>query len=100
MKNQNYTKKVNFRDPIDFQTLSVITGISEKELMNLNPGYSTWIIDPTQQNTLLLPNKEAKLLKKDMTRSQKLYMRIKYIKFKKAIVYTRYQEFIMSKLML
>ena len=55
MKNQNYTKKVNFRDPIDFQTLSVITGISEKELVNLNPGYSTWIIDPTQQNTLLLP---------------------------------------------
>ena len=63
MKNQNYTKKVNFRDPIDFQTLSVITGISEKELVNLNPGYSTWIIDPTQQNTLLLPNKEAKLFK-------------------------------------
>ena len=34
-KNQNYTKKVSFQDPIDFQTLSVITGVSEKELINL-----------------------------------------------------------------
>jgi membrane-bound lytic murein transglycosylase D len=83
MKNQNYTKKVNFRDPIDFQTLSVITGISEKELMNLNPGYSTWIIDPTQQNTLLLPNKEAKLFKERYNKISKVIYENKIHKVQK-----------------
>ena len=83
MKNQNYTKKVNFRDPIDFQTLSVITGISEKELMNLNPGYSTWIIDPSQQNTLLLPNKEAKLFKKRYNKISKIIYENKIHKVQK-----------------
>ena len=83
IKNQNYTKKVNFRDPIDFQTLSVITGISEKELMNLNPGYSTWIIDPTQQNTLLLPNKEAKLFKERYDKISKIIYENKIHKVQK-----------------
>jgi len=83
MENQNYTNKVNFRDPIDFQTLSVITGISEKELMNLNPGYSTWIIDPTQQNTLLLPNKEAKLFKERYDKISKIIYENKIHKVQK-----------------
>ena len=83
MENQNYTKKVNFRDPIDFQTLSVITGISEKELMNLNPGYSTWIIDPAQQNTLLLPNKEAKLFKERYDNISKVIYKNKIHKVQK-----------------
>jgi membrane-bound lytic murein transglycosylase D len=83
MENQNYTNKVNFRDPIDFQTLSVITGISEKELMNLNPGYSTWIIDPTQQNTLLLPNKEAKLFKERYDKISKIIYENKIYKVQK-----------------
>jgi len=83
MENQNYTKKVNFRDPIDFQTLSVITGISEKELMNLNPGYSTWIIDPAQQNTLLLPNKEAKLFNKRYDNISKVIYKNKIHKVQK-----------------
>ena len=83
IKNQNYTKKVSFQDPIDFQTLSVITGVSEKELMNLNPGYSTWIIDPSQQNTLLLPNKEAKLFKKRYDKISKIIYENKIHKVKK-----------------
>ena len=83
IKNQNYTKKVSFQDPIDFQTLSVITGVSEKELMNLNPGYSTWIIDPSQQNTLLLPNKEAKLFKKRYDKISKIIYENKIHKVEK-----------------
>jgi membrane-bound lytic murein transglycosylase D len=63
LENKNHTSKVKFYDAIDFQTLAIITGLSQEELMNLNPGYSTWIIDPSQQNILLLPNKEAKLFK-------------------------------------
>ncbi len=83
IKNQNHTKKVKFRDPIDFQTLSVITGLSEKELMNLNPGYSTWIIDPSQQNTLLLPNKEANLFKERYNKISKIIYENKIYKVRK-----------------
>ena len=64
IKNKKYTSTVNFRDPIDFKTLSIITGVSQDELTNLNPGYSTWILDPSQQNKLLLPVKAAKVFKK------------------------------------
>ena len=50
----------NFRDPLDFKTLSIITGVKQSELIQLNPGYSTWILDPSQQNTLLLAIDAAK----------------------------------------
>ena len=63
IKNKAVTKYVKFYDVIDFYTLSVITGINQNELMTLNPGFSTWIIDPSQQNVLLLPNKAAKSFK-------------------------------------
>lgn len=63
IKNIAFTKYVKFYDVIDFYTLSVITGIEQKELMRLNPGFSTWLIDPAQQNILLLPNKAAKTFK-------------------------------------
>ena len=40
--------------------MSIITGISEDELVHLNPGFSTWLMNPSQQNSLLLPTKAAK----------------------------------------
>ncbi len=61
--NKKFTQTVKIHDPIDFQTLSIITGLSLEELTKLNPGYSTWIIDPAQQNTLLLPNKSSSVFK-------------------------------------
>ena len=64
ISNERFTSTVNFRDPIDFKTLSIITGISQNELTRLNPGYSTWILDPSQQNKLLLPVKAAKVFNK------------------------------------
>ena len=64
ISNEKFTSTVNFRDPIDFKTLSIITGISQNELTKLNPGYSTWILDPSQQNKLLLPVKAAKVFNK------------------------------------
>ena len=51
--------------------------------MNLNPGYSTWIIDPSQQNTLLLPNKEAKLFKKRYNKISKIIYENKIHKVQK-----------------
>ena len=62
--NRRFTSTVSFRDPIDFKTLSIITGVSQRELTNLNPGYSTWLLDPSQQNTLLLPVEAAKVFNK------------------------------------
>ena len=62
--NRKFTSTVNFRDPLDFKTLSIITGVSQEELTNLNPGYSTWILDPSQQNKLLLPVDAAKVFNK------------------------------------
>ena len=83
LANRNFTSKVKFNDSIDFQTLAVITGLSEEELMNLNPGYSTWIIDPSQQNILLLPNKEAKLFKKRYKKIANIIYENKVYKVKK-----------------
>ena len=63
IENKRFTQKVKIYDPIDFQTLSIITGLPISELTKLNPGYSTWIIDPAQQNTLLLPNQISKVFR-------------------------------------
>ena len=60
IENTKFTSTVRFRDKIDFKTLSIITGISEDELVHLNPGFSTWLMNPSQQNSLLLPTKAAK----------------------------------------
>ena len=60
IENTKFTTTVRFRDKIDFKTLSIITGISEDELVHLNPGFSTWLMNPSQQNSLLLPTKAAK----------------------------------------
>ncbi len=59
--NVKFTSTVNFRDPIDFETLSIITGVQQSKLIKLNPGYSTWLLDPSQQNTLLLPIEAARV---------------------------------------
>ena len=83
ISNDKYTNTVKFYDPIDFQTLSIITGLPEEELTNLNPGYSTWLIDPAQQNTLLLPNKEAKLFKKRYKKISDIIYVNKFYKVKK-----------------
>ena len=83
LDNIKHTSQVKFYDPIDFQTLAIITGLSEEELMNLNPGYSTWIIDPSQQNILLLPNKEAKLFKSRYKKIANIIYENKVYKVKK-----------------
>jgi membrane-bound lytic murein transglycosylase D len=83
LDNRNHTSKVKFYDAIDFQTLAIITGLSEEELINLNPGYSTWIIDPSQQNVLLLPNKEAKLFKSRYKKISNIIYENKVYKVKK-----------------
>ena len=83
IKNKRFTQKVKIYDPIDFQTLSIITGLSVKELTNLNPGYSTWIIDPAQQNTLLLPNESSKVFKERYNKISKSIYANKVHKVKK-----------------
>ncbi len=83
LENKSFTRQVKFRDPIDFQTLSIITGISQKELTNLNPGYSTWIIDPSQQNKLLLPTTASKAFIKRYNKISKLIYKNKTHKVKK-----------------
>lgn len=83
LNNKKQTSRVKFYDPIDFQTLAIITGLPQEKLMNLNPGYSTWIIDPAQQNTLLLPNKESKLFKSRYKKLSSIIYENKVYKVKK-----------------
>ncbi len=50
--------------PIDFYTLSVLTGVNQKELYNLNPGFSTWLLIPEMQNKIVLPKGKSKIFYK------------------------------------
>tara|TARA_Y100000768_G_C23978173_1_gene684208 strand:+ start:1001 stop:2341 length:1341 start_codon:yes stop_codon:yes gene_type:complete len=83
IKNKKFTNTVKIHDPIDFETLSIITGLSINELTKLNPGYSTWIIDPSQQNTLLLPNETSKVFKERYNKISKTIYKNKIHKVKK-----------------
>ena len=71
-----------FQRSIDFKTLSIITGVSQNELTNLNPGYSTWILDPSQQIRFTTV-KAAKAFNKRYNKFQDQSMRAKYIKLLK-----------------
>ena len=83
IQNKRFTKKVKIYDPIDFQTLAIITGLSISELTKLNPGYSTWIIDPAQQNTLLLPAQVSKVFRQRYNNISKSIYKNKVHKVKK-----------------
>ncbi len=83
ISNKKFTKKVKFRDPLDFQTLSIITGVPVNELTLLNPGFSTWMIDPSQQNILLLPNKAASVFNERYNQISKIIYQNKTYMVKK-----------------
>ena len=95
--NRKYKIYVNskFRDSIDFKTLSIITGISQSELVNLNPGYSTWIIDPSQQNTFLLPTKAAKVFRSRYNKISNSIYESKVTRLSEVIACTKFLGFIM-----
>ena len=61
MGNNPTTRFVNISYPIDFYTISVLSGLDEKTVHELNPGFSGWYFLPEMQNKLLLPHKNAKL---------------------------------------
>jgi len=63
LKNKPYTQFVKIDYPIDFFTISVLSGVSEKELYSLNPGFNTWYFLPSMQNKVLLPIKNIKIFK-------------------------------------
>ena len=83
IENKRFTQTVKINDPIDFQTLSIITGLPIKDLTKLNPGYSTWIIDPAQQNTLLLPNQSSKVFRERYNKISRSIYKNKIHKVKK-----------------
>ena len=93
--NKRFTSTVSFRDPIDFKTLSIITGVSQRELTNLNPGYSTWFWIHHNKIPFYYQWRLPKFLIKDTIKYQDQYMKIKYIKLSKEIVSIKFHEFIM-----
>jgi len=59
LPNKPLTKFVNIKYPIDFYTISVLSGVDEETIHKLNPGFSAWYFLPTMQKRLLLPIKNA-----------------------------------------
>lgn len=64
LKNKPLTSFARIQYPIDFYTLSVLTGVSQKELYKLNPGFSTWLLLPEMQNKIILPNGKKEIFYK------------------------------------
>ena len=63
LKNKPYTKFTKIDYPIDFFTISILSGVSEGELYSLNPGFNTWYFLPSMQNKILLPIENIKIFK-------------------------------------
>lgn len=61
--NKPLTAVVKIKHPIDFYTLSLISGLDEDLLYKLNPGFNTWLILPSMQNKILLPVNKVKQFK-------------------------------------
>ena len=55
MPNKPYFDIVEIDGQIELRTAAELAGISEKELLQLNPGYSRWATDPEGPHRLLLP---------------------------------------------
>ena len=72
MGNNPTTRFVNISYPIDFYTISVLSGLDEKTVHELNPGFSGWYFLPEMQNKLLLPHKNAKLFTKRFAKLSKI----------------------------
>ena len=64
LKNKPLTSFARIQYPIDFYTLSVLTGVSQKKLYKLNPGFSTWLLLPEMQNKIILPNGKKEIFYK------------------------------------
>jgi membrane-bound lytic murein transglycosylase D len=59
LPNKPQTKFVNIKYPIDFYSISVLSGVDEETIYKLNPGFSAWYFLPTMQKRLLLPINNA-----------------------------------------
>ena len=55
LANKPLTKFVKIKYPLDFYTISVLSGVDESMIYKLNPGFSAWYFLPTLQKRLLLP---------------------------------------------
>ena len=64
LANKPLTKFVKIKYPIDFYTISVLSGIDESIIYKLNPGFSAWYFLPTLQKRLLLPVDSAEVFLK------------------------------------
>tara|TARA_B100001564_G_scaffold152239_1_gene127913 strand:- start:773 stop:2281 length:1509 start_codon:yes stop_codon:yes gene_type:complete len=64
LPNKPITKFVKIKHPIDFYTISILSGVDEAQIHLLNPGFSAWYFLPTMQKRLLLPTENAKVFQK------------------------------------
>lgn len=64
ISNKSSTKFIKVSYPIDFYTISILSGLEEDKVHRLNPGFSGWYFLPEMQNKLLLPRKNADLFAK------------------------------------
>ncbi len=64
LANEPLTKFVKIKYPIDFYTISILSGVDESIIHNLNPGFSAWYFLPTLQKRLLLPIDSAGIFSK------------------------------------
>ncbi len=64
ISNKPYYSFVKIKYPIDFYTISILSNTSEKEIQNLNAGFSAWYFIPSLQNYLLLPSDKVAIFKK------------------------------------
>lgn len=64
IRNTPSTSFARIQYPVDFYTLSILTGVDQKKLYHLNPGFSTWLLLPEMQNKIILPKGKSKIFYK------------------------------------
>ena len=89
LPNKPITKFVKIKHPIDFYTISVLSGVDESTIHQLNPGFSAWYFLPTMQKRLLLPSKSADLFIKRYSKLIKLIYSSKIHKVEKGDTLSR-----------
>ena len=72
ISNKSKTRFIKIPYPIDFYTISILSGLDEKSVHELNPGFSGWYFLPEMQNQLLLPHENAELFKKRFAKLSKI----------------------------
>ncbi len=64
LANKPLTKFIKVKYPLDFYTISILSGVDESIIHKLNPGFSAWYFLPTLQKRLLLPVDSAEIFSK------------------------------------